>query len=439
MNCDEKAGTGINSKITTFQHYRIKCPVCDTTFEDNGFSLKCPINHRKTALLVTDYRTKKFEPDDSCEGIFRYRRWLPMNHFLSHSSMTVTYQSQQLCHQLGLPNLWIAFNGYWSEQGAALETTTFKELEAYAVLSRLPQHHHRILVVASAGNTAAAFAYVCSENQISCLLIVPASGLIKLAFKAPLHPCVKVISLLGAEYDDAIRLAETIAQVEPFFLEGGVRNIGRRDGIGTTMLNAVETIKQLPDYYFQAIGSGAGAIAVHEAAKRLVYGGQFGRKLPRLMLSQNFPFMPIYRAWHSQQRQLLQNQDSQHQVRQIIASVLSNQRPPYAIQGGVYDALTESQGDMFFANNQEVKEAIALFQEIEGVEIEPAAGVALASLFKAVNHNQIDSQAIVLLHITGGRCRDYLSRTFYPVEPTLQLAEHEVSQPNILEKLARLF
>jgi cysteate synthase len=119
--------------------------------------------------------------------------------------------------------------------------------------------------------------------------------------------------------------------------------------------------------------------------------------------------------------------------------VLSNQRPPYAIQGGVYDALTESQGDMFFANNQEVKEAIALFQEIEGVEIEPAAGVALASLFKAVNHNQIDSQAIVLLHITGGRCRDYLSRTFYPVEPTLQLAEHEVSQPNILEKLARLF
>jgi cysteate synthase len=439
MSRNVKVDIEINSGITRLQHYKLKCQFCNTTFEDDGFSLGCPMPHEETSLLVTDYQTKGFEPDPASEGIFRYRRWLPINRVLHNTGQTVTYQSQKLCRRVGLPNLWIAFNGYWLEQEALLETTTFKELEAYAVLSRLPRHHRKTLVVASAGNTAAAFASVCSKHHIPCLLIVPSSGLTKLAFRTPLDPCVKVVSLIGAEYDDAIRLADSIAQTEPFFLEGGVRNVGRRDGIGTTMLNAVETIGQIPDYYFQAIGSGAGAIAVHEAAKRLVDAGQFGCKLPRLMLSQNFPFMPIYRAWQSRQRQFCQNHLGKDQVKHILASVLSNQRPPYAIKGGVYDALTESQGDMFFADNQEAKDAIALFQSTEGVEIEPAAGVALASLIKAVRDDRIDAQAIVLLHITGGRCREYLSRPLYPVEPTLQLAERDVSQPNLLEKLARLF
>ena len=82
--------------------------------------------------------------------------------------------------------------------------------------------------------------------------------------------------------------------------------------------------------------------AVHEA-RQLISDGQFGQKLPRLMLSQNFPFVPIYQAWKSQQRQLECSLDSKQQVKQIVADVLSNQRPPYAIKGGVFDILKESQ------------------------------------------------------------------------------------------------
>ncbi len=420
-------------------HYKIKCQFCDATFDDDGFILDCPIGHPEAALLTTSYVTQGFAPDTSSEGLFRYRDWLPIRRPLCSAGQTVTYQSHKLCDRLGLPNLWIAFNGYWAEKGAMLETTTFKELEAYTVLSRLPQGHHRAIVVASAGNTAAAFAHVCSENQIACLLIVPASGLAKLTFQHPLDPCVKIVSLIDADYDDAIQLADTIAQLDPFFLEGGTRNIGRRDGIGTTLLNAVETMGHLPDYYFQAIGSGAGAIAVHEAAKRLVDDGQFGRKLPKLMLSQNFPFMPIYHAWQSQSRACPPSAAGKQQVKEILATVLSNQRPPYAIQGGVFDALCESQGDVLFARNPEAIQSMELFQEYEGVAIEPAAGIALASLIKAVKDDQIDRHASILLHITGGRCRDYHNQIRHPVAPTLQLVEPEFSQASTLEKLAGLF
>ena len=310
------------------EHYKVRCQFCGMRFDDNGSILECPAEHKETALLIAEYSAKRFESDNSCEGIFRYHNWLPIRHRLSSAGRTVTYQSQKLCQLLGLPNLWISFNGYWLERGAMLETATFKELEAYAVLSRLPKQDSKYLVVASAGNTAAAFSYVCSQNKIPCLLIVPATGIHKLKFREPPDPCVKIVSMVGGDYDDAIKLANDVSRLECFFLEGGVKNIGRRDGIGTTLLDAVETMGRLPDYYFQAIGSGAGAIAVHESARRLISDGRFGQKPPRLMLSQNFPFVPVYHAWKSQQRQIECNLDSKQQVKEIVADVLSNQRPP---------------------------------------------------------------------------------------------------------------
>ncbi len=424
------------------QHYKVKCQFCGLNFDDDGFILECPVKHEETALLITEYSAVRFEPDHFGQGVFRYRSWLPSRHNIHSAGRTVTYHSQKLSLTLGLPNLWIAFNGYWQEKGAMLETATFKELEAYAVLSRLSRQQQGTLVLASAGNTAAAFALVCSQNQIPCLIVVPASGLARMKFIQPLHPCVKIISLVGlTSYDDAINLANNIAQQKGFFLEGGVKNIGRRDGMGTTMLNAVETMGQLPDYYFQAIGSGAGAIAVHEAAKRLIDDGRFGQKLPRLMLSQNFPFVPIYNAWKSNQRQLLKvnKEVNQQQVQQIVADVLSNQRPPYAAIGGVFDVLKESQGDTFWADNQETLQAIDLFQTIEGVLIEPAAGVALATLIKAASHNLIDNTAVILLHITGGRCNQSSFSQLLPAQPTLQFNESEILTKRTLEKILELF
>lgn len=158
----------------------------------------------------------------------------------------------------------------------------------------------------------------------------------------PLDPCVRIISLAGtADYHDAITFAEYISQVEGFLAEGGARNIARRDGLATTILNAVETIGKLPDYYFQAVGSGTGIIAAHEGAKRLVDDGRFGPKVPWLMLSRNLPFAPMYYTWKLNQRELiaLDRDLGKAQQRRIVAPVLSKLKPSYSVAGGVYDAL----------------------------------------------------------------------------------------------------
>jgi len=421
--------------------YQLHCPVCDTLFADDGLTLRCPTPH-EPALLVTEYSSRQLVLDTQAEGIYRYQSWLPAIRRLSGSGRTLTYQSPCLSRITGLPNLWIAFNGYWPERGATLETATFKELEAFAVLSRIPAQCPGVLVVASAGNTAAAFAHACSQNNISCLVIVPESGLPRLQFAEPLAPCVQIVSLVGfTDYYDAITLADQVAQQDGFYAEGGVKNVARRDGLGTTLLSAVEAIGRLPDYYFQAIGSGSGGIAVHEMAKRLIGDGRFGTRLPRLMLSQNLPFIPIYLSWKMQRRELIaiSREDGKRQIHQIAAHVLSNLHPPYGIHGGVFDALTESQGDVLVADNFETLYAMKLFEESEGVDIEPASGVALATLLKAATCGQIDRQALVLLHITGGGWYKHSSaRKLIPAKPTLQIEAHEVGTDEAVQKVVAL-
>jgi cysteate synthase len=299
------------------------------------------------------------------------------------------------------------------------------------------------MVVASAGNTAAAFASACSRNQVPCLIILPEAGLPNLQFDERLDPCVKIVSLVGfTDYADAITLANRVSQLNGFFAEGGVANVARRAGLGTTLLSALEAMGRLPDYYFQAVGSGAGGIGVHEAARLLIRDGRFGDKFPRLMLSQNLPFVPLYNSWTSGRRDLvtIDADDGRRQIQQIAAHVLSNRQPPYSIRGGVFDVLTESGGQMLAADNLETLPRLKLFEELEGIDIDPATAVAFATLLKAARSGLLHHDATVLLNVTGGgRIRRQTERKLIPARPALQLDQGEILLDETPQKVASLF
>ena len=422
-------------------HYKLICEYCGADYNDDGLRLECEIDHQPS-LLTTEYVSKHFETDTAAEGIYRYKKWLPVRRSLG-GGRTVTYKSERLNQVIGLPNLWVAFNGFWPEKQALLETATFKELEAYSVLGRLPSDENSILVVASAGNTSAAFAHVCSTYGIPCLLVIPESGMMRMAFPSILNPCVKIVSISGfADYFEAIKLAESISKLEKFIPEGGVKNVGRRDGLGTTLLAAVEVIGCMPDYYFQAIGSGAGAIAVFRSAKRLAADGKYGYNVPRLMLSQNLPFVPVYLSWKSRQRELItfDADAGKRQIQQIAAQVLSNRHPPYSVRGGLFDVLNSSQGDVFVADNLESLHASRLFEEIERIDIDAASAVALATLIKAAKSGQVEPESVVLLNVTGGGwMRRKQLKQLIQATPNLQIDAKEIFLKDTLEKIRKLF
>jgi cysteate synthase len=173
--------------------------------------------------------------------------------------------------------------------------------------------------------------------------------------------------------------------------------------MGTTMLSAATFIGRIPDYYFQAVGSGTGGIAAWEANLRLIEDGRFGSNKAKLMLSQNKPFHPMYDAWNAGSRALLpmDDDDCRLRIKKIYAKVLSNRRPPYSLAGGMFDALTDTNGEFFLATNEEGSVASKLFEATEGNDIHPAAAIATASLINAVNENKVEKDAVIMLNITG--------------------------------------
>lgn len=383
--------------------YDLLCVANGELFEDDGWSLDCPTCD-KPSLIRARYAKKQLEVYNE-KGLYKYRDWLPVRRQLKCDATHVTYKSVGLAKVLGLENLYITFNGYFPEKGATMTTCSFKETEAYSVCARTDADNDKVLVVASAGNTARAFAKVCSENNIKLLLAVPEDNLDALWFDAPLNECVKLISCAkGGDYFDAIHLSNLALKSPMFYAEGGAKNIARRDGMGTTVLSAVTTIGRIPDYYFQAVGSGTGAIAAWEANMRLIEDGRYGSNLMRLMVSQNAPFLPMYDAWRADSREMLPYDETKaHRDAAIInAKVLSNRKPPYSIAGGLYDALKATKGTILQATNLQEQKAQRIFQEAEGIDIHPAAAVALATLIKEIQSGNIDRKATIMLNITGG-------------------------------------
>ncbi|MCF8348765.1 MAG: cysteate synthase [Bacteroidales bacterium] len=421
--------------------YKLQSLATGQIFDDSGWLLEAP-NENQPALIRAIYAQKQLKVKDTSFGLYRFADWLPVNRYLQGSSAPVTYKSDGLAHELGLKNLYITFSGYWPENGVEMKTGSFKETEAYSVCGRMNPDQKEVLVVASAGNTARAFAQVCSDNRIPLLLCVPHDNLNALWFESPLNACVKLISSeAGSDYFDAIHLSNIVSQMEGFVAEGGAKNVARRDGMGTTFLSAVTTIGRIPDYYFQAVGSGTGAIAAWEANLRLIEDGRFGNNKSKLMVSQNIPFHPIYDAWKADSRAMLPFDDAEarRKVEIMTAKVLSNRKPPYGIIGGLYDAMKDAGGDVLLADNEQGKQAADLFLQTEGNDIHCAAAIATATLIDAVRNKSVQADDLIMLNITGGGEDKFMTgRELFYLKPLLSFGVNpEVSE--VRERVSNLF
>lgn len=384
--------------------YTLICCANGHRFDDSGWSLADPACNC-ASLVRAEYENRRFTPREDLDGFYRYAEWLPIKRTLEGSCAPVTYKSEALAGELGLENLYITFSGYWPKIGAKMQTCSFKETEAYSVCGRLDEDNDKVLVVASAGNTARAFAKVCSDNNIPLLISIPEDNIDALWFNAPLNDCVKIIAAPeGCDYFDAIALSDKVCTDPRFMAEGGAKNVARRDGMGTTLLSAVEVIGRIPDVYFQAIGSGTGTIAAWENNLRLIEDGRFGTHKMRLYPSQNDPFTIMYDSWKIHSRQLvdMSAEEARKAAEEIDAKVLSNRKPPYSLAGGLYDAMKDAQGEMFKITNSELECWKNKFLELEGVDIHNAAAVAVASLAEAVREEKVRKDEVIMLNITGG-------------------------------------
>lgn len=421
--------------------YRLQNVADGRIFDDAGWTLADP-ESKAPSLVRAIYEKTKFEPvEGRNKGLYRYANWMPVRKPLRRSHAPVTYKSKGLGGFLGMDNLYITFSGYCPRLGARMETCSFKETEAYSVCARLPKNNKKILVVQSAGNTARAFAKVCSDNNIPIVICIPKDNISDLWFSKKLAACVKIIATpSGTDYYDAIALGEKLCTSPRYMAEGGAKNIARRDGMGTTVLSAVEKIGRIPDAYFQAVGSGTGAIAAWENAERLAADGRFGENKMRIYVAQNSPFTLMYDSWKAHSRELVQlsPEESRKNSEVILAKVLSNRKPPYSIAGGLFDTLESSKGDMYKISNEEIVHWIVRYMSLEGYDIFPASACAVASLAHALQEGTVKKDETVMLNITGGGLLNATRKGFVLKSPDLILSQDLPAQ-DIVAAVDNLF
>lgn len=408
--------------------------------DDAGWTLSDP-ESEGPSLIRAKYDNVSFNPREDLDGIYRYADWMPVKRTLKKSCAPVTYKSKGLAAFLGLENLYITFSGWNPKIGAKMRTCSFKETEAFSVLARMDKKEKRILVVQSAGNTARAFAQVCSDNRIPIVICVPQDNLHDLWFRKPLRKCVKFVAVPhGCDYYDAISLGEKLATDPAFLLEGGAKNIARRDGMGTTILSCVEKMGRIPDAYFQAVGSGTGAIAAWENACRLAEDGRFGPNNMKVYVAQNSPFSLMYDAWKAGSRALpeMTPEEGRSKSEMIMATVLSNRKPPYSIPGGLFDVLTQSKGDFFLATNNDIFYWILQFRNKEGYDLLPASCVAVSALAQAVEQGVVRKDDYIMLNCTGGGTLGAMSRGFVHIEPHLVLSP-DLPAEEVVKAVKNLF
>ncbi|MCX9084116.1 MAG: cysteate synthase [Candidatus Methanoperedens sp.] len=410
--------------------YDLVCTRCNSVYFDDR--LKCDTDN---GLLRANYRNKKLELKN-VHGVGKFHDWLPVDDLITTDAGSVTYRSTELASHLGLNNLFIGFNGYWPEKGAYIKTCSFKELEAFPTLTR-SKNSGKSLVLASAGNTARAFAHVSAMTGTDVYIVVPGSATSRMWLPEEPTDSIHIIQMgNNCDYTDSIHLAERLAAAPGMQAEGGARNVARRDGMGTVMLDASVSMKQLPDHYFQAIGSGTGGIAAWEASTRLLEDGRFGNGLPQLHLSQNLPFVPMFNAWNAGRRDIIKDidmPDPKKLIHEMYADILSNREPPYSVPGGVFDSLCATNGTMYAITNNDAKKGVDIFEELEGIDIFPPAGVAVASLIEAVNAGKVKPDDHIVLNITGGGVKrveqDY---HLHKIEPTAHAENANVSLEDLI-------
>jgi len=431
-------------KDSALCRHKLQClhPECNKEYEDSEHRLQCDEETRGEhgpALLQAVYETKQLSIRPELPGIFPYLDWLPLaDVYIDPPGYSlgkpVCYQSEGLAKILGLKHLYIAFNGFWPERGANLLTRTFKQFECQASIVRYLNSFIDDTpfpyVIASAGNTANAYNLLMHFLDMPRYLVVPEQGLERLLLPLKTDPFLVAVK---GDYSDAMILANTLGEATNLTRDGGVRDIACRGGLGIVMLNAVahpeQGSKRLFDHYFQAVSSGSGAIAAWEAVQLLLGDGRFGHTVTRIHVAQNAPFTPIVDSWRNNNRDLavIPIHRANENILAVTADVLTNRHPAYEIAGGLFDVLKASEGMAWETSNALLFRAARMFKETEGINIDPAAAVAVGALKQAVDAGEVKKEERVLLNITGGgKDIRYTGEPVYRVKPVVVVKKDEL-------------
>ncbi|MDP8948536.1 MAG: threonine synthase [Actinomycetota bacterium] len=344
-----------------------------------------------SSLLVTYAGT--YEPPNGTvdEGIWRYRRFLPVSANAEPVTLgegdTPLLQARRLDPSGGLllKNETVNPTGSFKDRPVAVAATVARELGLSGLLC------------ASTGNTGVAVAAYAARAGLPAACVVPETT-----------PAAKMIQIEGVgarivrvrgNYSDAYALARAAAEnygwanltstyVNPYMVEGDK----------TVAFELFDQLgERVPDWVLIPVGAGPLLAGINKGFEEL------GVSDPRMVAVQAAGCAPIVHAFESGAKEV---REWEHPV-ETTASSIADPLRGYPEDGTrTLSVVRESGGEAVAASEEETRQAMIDLARSEGLLVEPGAAVAVAAHRKLAIRRVIREGETAVIVLTGHGLKD---------------------------------
>ncbi len=334
------------------------------------------------------------------QTMWRYRELLPLRDDAHRLSMgeggTPLLRAVNLGMMLGCSHLYIKDE----RQGP---TGSFKDRQAALAVSVMKELGITEAVLASTGNVAISYAAYSALAGIKIWAfltsLVPAEKMREVAIYG-----AKVVKVTGT-YDQTKQVAAEFARRRGLYLDRGIRSIAARESMKTVAFEIAEQLAahlgpgpatpwRAPDWYVQAVSGGLGPVGVWKGFEELMRMGLVDR-MPRLACIQAEGCAPMV---HSFEKGLEKAEPILNPRTRIITVATGDPGPAYTFLARV---VREHGGAFEMVSDEEAFRAIHVLAKLEGISMEPAAGMAFAGLFKLLSKGVIRRDEVVVVNCSG--------------------------------------
>jgi len=389
--------------------FQIKCLDCCYLDNFNPASYDCPNCNSQWRVAEYDLDRVKSEWGSSLSkrpfDLWRYHELLPVKSPNPTISLgeggTPLLQAVNLGMMLGCSNLYIKDE----RQGP---TSSFKDRQAAVAISALKEAEITEFVAASTGNVAIAYSAYAAR-----------AGIKLWAFVTSLVPAVKMreIALYGSQvvkvtgtYDQTKQMALEFARQRQLCHDKGARTIASIEAMKTIAFELAEQLTQIqgppandgnnsakwrsPDWYIQAVSGGMGPIGVSKGFRELQKMG-YVNKLPAIAAIQAEGCSPMVISW----KQGLDTAIEVKSPKTYIETLATGD--PGRTYKLIKSEVDKNKGYFESVSDEEAFRAMHVVAKMEGISVEPAAGVAFAGLFKLARNGVIKPTDTVVINCTG--------------------------------------
>lgn len=339
--------------------------------------------------------------------LWRYRELLPLRKPDSRISLgeggTPLIRAGNLGMMLGCHNLYIK-----DERHAP--TRSFKDRQAAITVSALKEAEIEEVVLASTGNVAISYSAYTARAGIKLWVfltsLVPAAKMREVALYGS-----QVIKITGS-YDQTKKIAAEFARQRNLYLDHGAKSVLCIESMKTISYELAEQLTEVvgppqannklngttwraPDWYIQSVSGGMGPLGVLKGFEEL-YKMKMIQRVPKVAIIQAEGCAPMVHAW-----KLNQETATPIQSPRTLIATLATGDPGKTYTLLRQKMLTGSGGIIESVSDEEAFRAMHFLAKMEGISMEPAAGVAFAGLIKLVRAGVIKSHEVVAINCSG--------------------------------------